>query len=231
MPMPRVPPVTTATLPEMSNRSMSSLPRQHPVAGSGPVERRGVGAVDELADDAGEALRHVRVREVARLVEDDQPAAGHRLVRGMRVVHRDDPVAPAPEDQRGDVLGEVEPVARADPLAGGAGDRADGPDEGGPSVAVGQPGDAVHDLALLAALADADRRQGGLDRAGRLADQTEDELGARQRRRADERADLPPESSARDEHHPADLLRELVGELHDDAAAERVTDERRPLDV
>src|SRR3954454_19784546 len=52
-----------------------------------------------------------------------------------------------------------------------------------------------------------------------------------QRPGPDERAALAAEPAARHEHHPFDVLRELVGELHDHAAAERVPHERRPLDI
>src|SRR5262249_53989463 len=49
------------------------------------------------------------------------------------------------------------------------------------------------------------------------------------RRRAEDGRAPPPEPAARDEHEPFAALGELVGELHRDAAAERVPDDARPL--
>ena len=48
------------------------------------------------------------------------------------------------------------------------------------------------------------------------------ELGAGQRRRPQQDADLAPEAAAADEREALGALGELVGELHRDAAAERV---------
>ena len=50
-----------------------------------------------------------------------------------------------------------------------------------------------------------------------------------QRRGAQEDADLAAEPAARDQHQPLGHLRELVGQLHRDAAAERVADDRRAV--
>ena len=57
----------------------------------------------------------------------------------------------------------------------------------------------------------------------------DEEVGAGQRGGAQDRADLGAEPAAGDEHQPLDHLRELVGELHRDPAAERVADDGRPL--
>ena len=54
-------------------------------------------------------------------------------------------------------------------------------------------------------------------------------FGAGQRRRPQDRADVGPEAAAGDQHQALDHLRELVGELEGDAAAERVPDQRRAL--
>ena len=78
---------------------------------------RGLGRVDELRQHLDEAMRLVDLREVARLLEDLQPARRHPLVHGIRMRDRDDAVALAPDDQERRLLREVEPVVRADPLA------------------------------------------------------------------------------------------------------------------
>ena len=57
----------------------------------------------------------------------------------------------------------------------------------------------------------------------------DEELGTGQSRRPQDRADVRPEAAAGDQHQPLDHLRKLVGELHRDAAAERVADQGRPL--
>ena len=54
-------------------------------------------------------------------------------------------------------------------------------------------------------------------------------LGARKRERAEQQVHLLAETAARHECEPFAALGELVGELHRDAAAERLPDERRPL--
>ena len=52
----------------------------------------------------------------------------------------------------------------------------------------------------------------------------DEEVGAGERGGAQDRAHLGAEPAAGDQHQAFDHLRELVGELHRDAAAERVTD-------
>ena len=54
-------------------------------------------------------------------------------------------------------------------------------------------------------------------------------VGARQRGGAQQEVDLAAEPAAGDEHEPLGALGELVGELHRDAAAERVPDDRHAL--
>ena len=57
------------------------------------------------------------MREVTRVLVDDAPAAGHRLVRLAAVRDRDHPVVLAPDEQRRHLRGQVEAVARRDALA------------------------------------------------------------------------------------------------------------------
>ena len=54
-------------------------------------------------------------------------------------------------------------------------------------------------------------------------------LGARERERAEQQVHLLPETATRHEREPFAALRELVGELHHDAAPERLPDECRPI--
>jgi len=64
------------------------------------------------------------MREVPAIGEDLEATAGNRLVCRSAVRHRDHPVALAPDDQRGDVRGEVEPIRGVDALAPRIDDRA-----------------------------------------------------------------------------------------------------------
>ena len=80
----------------------------------------------------------------------------------------------------------------------------------------------------------ASRRRRGRGRPARRAPagarrRGDEEVGAREGGGAQDRADLGAEPAAGDEDEALDQLGELVGELHRDAAAERVADERRAL--
>ena len=57
----------------------------------------------------------------------------------------------------------------------------------------------------------------------------DEEVGAGQRRGAEDRPHLGAEAAAGDQHQPFDHLRELVGELERDAAAEAVADQGRAV--
>ena len=57
----------------------------------------------------------------------------------------------------------------------------------------------------------------------------QDVVGDRQRRGAQQHVDVAAEPAAGDEHEPLGALGELVGELHRDAAAERVPDDRHAV--
>ncbi len=72
------------------------------------------------------------------------------------------------------------------------------------------------------------RQPAGVEHA-RGREQRQHELGARQRRGAQQQAHLAAEPAAVDQHEPLAPLGELVGELHRDAAAERVPDEGRAV--
>ena len=56
-------------------------------------------------------------------------------------------------------------------------------------------------------------------------------VGARQGRGSQDEVDLPAQAAAGDQHQAVHPLGEEVEELHRDAAAERVPDERDPLDA
>ena len=62
-------------------------------------------------------------------------------------------------------------------------------------------------------------------------DQRQDDLRPGQRGGAQQQVDLLAQAAARHEHEPLAQLRELVRELHRDAAAERVADDGRALEL
>ncbi len=183
-------------------------------------------------EQRGEPARLRDVREVAGAFEDLELAAGHRGVRLATVRGGDDAVAGSPDDQRRHRLGQVEPVAGGDPLPGGIEDGAHRVDEGAAGLAVGERRVAAGDLGAIGADPDADGAEPAADRAPDLdqrvvRDQRQDELRAGQGRGAQRDADLLAEAAAVDEHESLDPLGKLVGELHRDAAAERVADDGR----
>ena len=105
----------------------------------------------EVGHDRGEALRVVVMRHVAGAGEDLQPAAGHRLVRGLAVLGRDDRVLLAPDDQRGQDGRQVQAVVGAHALAAGVDHRAHGVQEGLAGAAGlqrGEPGAEHREVAL-----------------------------------------------------------------------------------
>ena len=63
-----------------------------------------------------EALWRLELRQMADPVEDLEAAAGNRLVCALAVADRDDRITRAPDDQHGEALGEVMPVAGVDAL-------------------------------------------------------------------------------------------------------------------
>ena len=83
---------------------------------------------------------------MADVVEDLEAGAGDRLRRRFGVGDGDDRVVPPPDDQDRQRLGEVEAVAGGDLLAAGADHRAQGLEEGGAALGVGERGVAAGDL-------------------------------------------------------------------------------------
>jgi hypothetical protein len=85
----------------------------------------GGGALAEVREQLREAVRVVVVRHVPGAREDLEPAARDRLVGGAAVARRDDAVAFAPHDQRGQLACEVQAIVRAHALSAGVDHRAD----------------------------------------------------------------------------------------------------------
>ena len=154
-------------------------------------------------------------------------------MRAAAVPHGDDRVAVAPDDQRGHLGGEVEPVPGEDALAHGPDDRAQRRQEGRAGPALRQAGHPAPDLGEVGLDADpgeAEHRPEHLADGPRgVADARDDELRAGQGGAAQQRVHGAAQAAAGDEDEPLGVLREEVGELHRDAAPERVADERRPL--
>ena len=146
---------------------------------------------------------------------------------------RDDRVALAPDDHDRHRFGQVEAVEGGDTLAVGPDDRPQGREEGLAALAVGERGVGSADLGEVGIRLQAEPRDAGADPGARLrpdrSGPAKEEVGAGQGGGAQDRADVGPEAAAGDQHQPFDHLRELVGELQGDAAAEAVADHRRAL--
>ena len=158
---------------------------------------------------------------------------GHRLVRGLAVLGRDDRVLLAPDDQRGQDGREVQAVVGAHALAAGVDHRAHRVQEGLAGAAGlqrGEPGARARARSPLGAIRPrrSARAQSG-PRTPREVSTGSTQSAPGQRGGAQQQVDLAAEPAAGDEHEPLTALRELVGELHRDAAAERVPDDRHAV--
>ena len=67
--------------------------------------------------------------------------------------------------------------------------------------------------------------------ASRRRGQREEDFAARKRGQAKDEADVGAEAAARHEHEALAPFGELIRELHRDAAAERVADDRRAIEA
>ena len=155
-------------------------------------------------------------------------------VRGAPVIDRDDRVALAPDDEERDRLGEVETVRGVDPLAPDVDDRPQRVQERRARLAVGERRVAAQDLADVGVHAQPDAAEQAPDEPAGAHDAIVDqerqhELRARKAGGAQQGADLPAQAAAAHEDQPLAVLGELVGELHRDAAAQRVPDEGRAI--
>src|SRR5215210_8869285 len=97
-----------------------------------PLVRIDVGRfrrVDEIEQHVEEALGVVQVREVAGSLEELETAGGHQLVCRQAMFHGDDGVALPPDEEKRQVLGEVQAVGGVHPLPHRVHDRAQSVDE------------------------------------------------------------------------------------------------------
>ena len=106
--------------------------------------------------------------------------------------------------------------------------------EGGARLGVVEREEAAHHLPQVLPQAQPEPRArpaGATDDAAEPArhEERQHELGAGQRGGAQQQVDLPAQPARGDEHEPLRALRELVGELHRHAAAERVPDDRHVI--
>ena len=171
---------------------------------------------------------------MAGVLEQLQAAARHRLVSGAGVLDGDDRVGRAPDDQRGHRRCQIEAVERAHPLPAGIEHRTHRVDERRARLGIVERGIPTGELVEVGP----ELQPQQSERAGdgfahgeqpRVHEQRQDQLRAGQGRGAKQRMDLAPEPAAGDEYEALAALRELIRELHRDPAAERVTDDRRPL--
>ncbi|MCO5556221.1 hypothetical protein L7F22_009767 [Adiantum nelumboides] len=209
---------------------------QDPAAQRVPVTLRRCRPVDEVPQQPHEPVRLLGVREVPGTVEDLQPAVGQPVVCGEGVGERDDPVAVPPDQEHGHLLEQVQALRPVEALAGRLQRTPRGLDERAAGAAVGEGLQrGVHTVDVRARhTTDAvgePVRGAPHPRRGQRRRRAEHQLGARQARRAQREGQVVAETAGGHEHDPLGELGELVRELHRDAAAERVPDDRRPVDV
>src|SRR2546427_365534 len=192
---------------------------------------RRLGGAYEVEQHLDETPRVRPMREVAGVREELEPAPGDRRVRGMRVRGRDHLVALAPHDHGGQLGGEVQAVGGVHALAPRVDDGAQRVDERLAAVRVAERGVALPDLLQVGRGAEAGAPDEARHPSHRVeeplrADDGQHPLRAREGRRAQHRVHLAPEAAARHQHQALAALGELIRELHGDAAAERVPDDR-----
>src|ERR1700761_7007673 len=217
---------------------MSPAGREHAVAQRaqvlfGELKFGWVGALDEVDEHAGEAAGLVELREVAGVVEDLQAAARYAPMGDRGVLDREEWIPTTPDDQGGDHLCQVEPVGSAHSLSGEVDHRAPGVQERATSLGVAEGGVAAHHLGQVVAELQAQAFKGLPDRVAhgaqaRVGNQRQKQLGARKAGCAQQRVHLGAQPTAVDEYEPLAEYRVLVGELHRDAATQRMADHGRP---
>ena len=192
-------------------------------------------AVDELRQDLHESEGFLNVREVARSLDDLKLTSGNRFVRSISMAYRDDVVSITPDDQCRHPGGEIEPIHGAHRLSTGIYDCTKRADKGLSVLRLGQrrirpphldgPGVA---------------KSGSVEKLNEVITTVSYEAGEKERQcvldaRGREKAQKPVHLSAQtpttDEDEPITVLRELVGELHGDAAAKRLADHGCPSDA
>ncbi len=191
----------------------------------------------ELVEDPHEARRVRVVGEVAGLVEDLELAARHHGVDEAAVPERDDGVAPAPDDQRRDALGEIGPVHHGDDLAAPVDARAEGAQDHHAGLGVGQRVEDRQDLLGVAPERGVEEPQQARRRCGWRSGSAagpSSGISASMPGTAAMRSSgltvrpTPPLPTSTSRSH---CVRELVGELGRHPTAQRVPDHGDPLDL
>ena len=174
------------------------------------------------------------MRKVSDVLEDLEAAPHNRGMGTTGMLHRDDRVTGAPDDERREIRGELQPVVRADSLSVDADDGPEGGEERRPAERIGERRVAAADLLGGRSRAEADSPSPLDDGAsgigqGRSTEEPEHLFGAGKGEGPQQQVHLAAEAAAADQHEALAELGELVGELHGHTAAERVADERRAL--
>ena len=162
--------------------------------------RGGVGRRDEVLHDVDEASGVVELGEVAGVLEDFEPAAGHGFLGGVPVVDGQYRVALAPDDQRRHVLGEVQAVACVDELPARPDDPAQGAEERRARVWLGERRERARVVLGVGGRTDAQRASGARreidQRASGRGGEREEELAAGKGGEAKDEADVGTEAAA-----------------------------------
>ena len=206
----------------------------HPRPPDARVEDRRLSAGAELLQHRDEPSGRLDVRKVAHIVEYRERCVRQQLGGGPRMFDRDDRIVRSPDQQDGRLAGEMQAISRSDRLTAET-DNASAPSPGTQRAGLRRPtrsscapvpqGQGV-DRMRPARRTLPTKPEARLGRPGR---QRQEQVRARKRGGTKHRIDLEPEPSAGDEHEALGHLRELVGELHRDTTAERMTDQRHAV--
>ena len=166
-----------------------------------------------------------------------EAAPWHRRVRHVRVRARQDGVVRAPDEQGRHAARQVTAVDHRDGLAAPVDDGADGAHERAPCGGVGQRVEHAEQIVRVAPeirlqdLEEADRRptRRGARAAERSSGRNRAATGVAASRR--ERVHFVGDAAGGDQDEPLAPIGVLIGELHRDAATERVPDDGGALDA
>ena len=170
--------------------------------------------------------------KVARPFEDLQPAVWHGLMRLAGVGDRNDPIVSAPHQQTRDLIHQAEAVSRADALPATINDTTQSVEERTAALRIGERGAGPDGLDHTRGRPDAHNTRQSAHHCRRsdhvpVGDQRDQVLSARECSGPQRDTDIRAKAPAGHQDEPFTAFRVLVGELHGDATAERVTDHRR----
>src|SRR5271157_120616 len=124
-------------------RRLGCRARAQPLAQGGFTELSGSSGRTEIEENLHEAPHVVSVGEMTCVREHLEPAASNLLVRRIGMPDGDERVSLSPHDKGRQLLGEIQSVARTDPLTACIEDAAYGREKSPTSVGVAEGGESL----------------------------------------------------------------------------------------